>query len=224
MDKILAMALAYRQEFTDEQLRAYMSVCNVIAEADIEAAFSKAMLESPKFIPTAPAIVCAARCLGESTERFDSSEEYLKAIQHVERWGIELYGGEPPLRLSEAGEFAFRILGGRRGIGMTKESDQRWLASKWAESYAHHKDAEKEGHRLTEGEAREVLQLVRGENVKQLPAGSHGEEMIPSLTLAGILELSGGPRETIGPLSEEELQERREELRRQAEVLMGRGL
>lgn len=192
IEKLMALGLAYRQDLSDDQLRAYMTVCEVIPTAALESAFSRAMMDSPNFMPPAPAIVAAYRNSKRKAEQHDGESEYIKTLAHVERWGIELYGGEKPLELSPAGEYAFRILGGRRGIGMTKESDQRWLHAKWNEAYESFREAEKSGHTLCQGEARDILRLVKAE-MPMLPAAPRpdGGKALAAPTFAELLKESG---------------------------------
>src|ERR1035438_6173093 len=121
IEKLVQLTLAYRQELSDAQLRVYLGMLKCIPEAKLDAVFSKAMADSPQFMPTAPGIIAAWRSLTTVSESMDADVEFARAMNHCERFGIELYGGEPELSLSPAGWFAFRQLGGRAGFMRTME-------------------------------------------------------------------------------------------------------
>lgn len=59
VDRLYQMANNYRQAFSEVQLEAYLTTLQRLPERAIDMAFTKAMMDSPSYMPAAPAILAA---------------------------------------------------------------------------------------------------------------------------------------------------------------------
>ncbi len=226
VDRLYQMANNYRQEFTEAQIEAYLTTLQRLPEDSIDQAFSKAMMDSPNFMPTAPAILAAHNAVNVKVESMDADVEFNRALAHCERYGAEMFGGEPPLQLSAAGAFALRSVGWRSGVMGTKDEDTHWLKKNFIAAYEKFKEAERDGHALSQGETLKLLEMVKAE-LPQLPAGKQsdrgslvGTSEIVS-TLKAVAEEGDRKFHERPQMSDEDRREREELLKSQL-VVAGR--
>lgn len=172
---------------------AYNQWLKQIPETELEAAIMQAMIKSPNFPPTGPGIVACWQSTRTETQVLDATLEWTKCLTHAERYGEIVYPSDPKLYLSDAGEYALRLIGGRSGILNTKDQDTHWAQRNFIEAWNKFSEAEKSGHALSQGETRQLLGLVDAERKKELPAA---DTLEPS-AIAGADEIVSALREAV---------------------------
>lgn len=143
-----------------------------IPESELDSCLQKACEECTRANgPTPPEVVGIWKKRQAANQGMDADVEFNRALAHCERYGAEMFGGEPALQLSAAGAFALRSVGWRAGVMGTKEENTHWLKKNWIEAFNKYKEAERDGHALSEGETRKLLEMVKAV-MPQLPAAA----------------------------------------------------
>jgi hypothetical protein len=169
---IAIIASTYVLDLPESSIDAWVMWLRKIPENELADAVERACESSTRATgPTAPEIVAFWKSKAKTVESLDADMEFNRALQHCERYGAELFGGEPSLQLSAAGAFALRSVGWRSGVMGTKDENTHWLKKNWNTAYERFKEAERDGHALSQGETLKLLEMVKAE-LPQLPAAT----------------------------------------------------
>lgn len=90
-------------QITDASVAAYLDMLQVIPAGEVEAAVQQAMIESPQFLPPAPAIVAQWRKLTtpEAPTAGEAWGSVEKALRHVGSWGKPKFNDPTTARVVE---------------------------------------------------------------------------------------------------------------------------